>query len=386
MRGHQFLLGFVDAAGGVAVEDVAEGGLVGCGVALAGLPACCGSEENAEPVLIEEALAVVVPDGGELAGAAEALAGFDEAGDVVERDVAEGIDLPPVGVAGRDPGFDAGVFEGQNVAVVAVFVPVDPGDGDHVFGDAGDGGGVGGGDVAPEEQAAVQGSEGGVDGGEEVGVDGAEAALVDVGLGAAGAEFEGLVRADVQEGAGEVFGDLGEPALDERLRAGLAGGDDVAVRSLGEVGVFFILEDVVEMAEGLLLGHDHDVQAARRRPAAPAPSARVSELPGGAARGSPEYCERVLEVRRVEIDLVGGEDFELMLLEGEGREGAAGEIVMLRRDTSSQASRGWWRSRASVAPALLEHLLQGLCAVEDACGGVADDRDGAMTVGGYGAR
>ena len=39
---------------------------------------------------------------------------------------------------------------------------------------------------------------------EEVGVDGAEAALVDVGLGAAEAELEGFVGADVEEGAGEV--------------------------------------------------------------------------------------------------------------------------------------------------------------------------------------
>ena len=39
--------------------------------------------------------------------------------------------------------------------------------------------------------------------------------------------------------------------------------------------------------------------------------------------------EVVLEVGRVEIDLVGGEDFKLMLLEGERGEGAAGEIVVL---------------------------------------------------------
>ena len=88
-------------AGWVAVEDVAEGGLVGCCVALAGLPACGGSEENAEPVLIEETFAVVGPDGGEFAGAAETLAGFDEAGDVVERDVAEGIDAEGAELAFR---------------------------------------------------------------------------------------------------------------------------------------------------------------------------------------------------------------------------------------------------------------------------------------------
>jgi len=36
----------------------------------------------------------------------------------------------------------------------------------------------------------------------------------------------------------------------------------------------------------------------------------------------------VLEVRGVEINFVGGEDFELMFLEGERWEGAAGEVVM----------------------------------------------------------
>ena len=228
--GDDFGHGLVDATGGVAVEDGAEGGLVGRGVRLAGLPGGCGAEENAEPVLVVEAFAIVVPDCHELAGAAEALAGGDEARDVVEGGAFDGEDLTPVGVAGSDPGFEALLLEGQDVVVVAVFVPVDPGDGDHVLGDAGDGGGVGVADVAPEDEAAMEGCEGGVDGVEEVAVDGAEAALIDVGLGAAGAEVEGFVGADVEEGAGEVGGDLGEPALDEREGSGLAGGDDVAVR------------------------------------------------------------------------------------------------------------------------------------------------------------
>ena len=51
-----------------------EGGFVGGGGALAGLPAGGGAEEDAEPVLIEEAFAVVVPDGSEDARGAEALA------------------------------------------------------------------------------------------------------------------------------------------------------------------------------------------------------------------------------------------------------------------------------------------------------------------------
>ena len=52
----------------------------------------------------------------------------------------------------------------------------------------------------------------------------------------------------------------------------------------------------------------------------------------GAARRCGEgiggVLEGALEVGRVEIDLVRGEDFKLMLLEGERGEGAAGEIVV----------------------------------------------------------
>jgi hypothetical protein len=57
-------------------------------------------------------------------------------------------------------------------------------------------------DVAPEEDLAVQRLEVGDDLLDEVEVDGCEAAGVDVGLGAAEAEIDGFVAADVQERAG----------------------------------------------------------------------------------------------------------------------------------------------------------------------------------------
>ena len=100
----------------------------------------------------------------------------------------------------------------------------------------------------------------------------------------------------------------------------------------------------MEMAEGLLLGDDHDVQA----------GGEGLELLGfGAGEGAAgRRCERVagvlqgvLEVRRVEIDFVGGEDFELMLLERESGEGPARRSSATHRDTSLRASRGWLRSR-----------------------------------------
>src|ERR1700761_972097 len=82
--GHDVCLCLVDAARRVAVEDGAEGSLVGCCLDLAGLPAGGGAEEGAKPVLVVEAFAIVVPDGLKDAGATEALTCCDEAGDVVQ--------------------------------------------------------------------------------------------------------------------------------------------------------------------------------------------------------------------------------------------------------------------------------------------------------------
>src|SRR5580704_6197314 len=100
---------------------------------------------------------------------------------------------------------------------------------------------------------------------EKVRIDRTEPAFVDVCLRASCPQVEGLIRADVQKRAGEIFSDLGEPAVDQRLRTSLAGRDHMAVRRLREVGVLLILEDVVKMSERLLLRDDHDVKAARER-------------------------------------------------------------------------------------------------------------------------
>src|SRR6202044_2616927 len=67
LGGHELLLGLVNGAGGVTVEGLGEGALVWGGVALARLPGGGGAEEDTEPILVEEALAVVVPDGEEFA-------------------------------------------------------------------------------------------------------------------------------------------------------------------------------------------------------------------------------------------------------------------------------------------------------------------------------
>ncbi len=69
---------------------------------------------------------------------------------------------------------------------------------------------------------------------EEVEVDGAEAAGVDVGPGLAEAEIGGFIGAKVEERAGVELCKLGEHLPDVGEGAGLRGGENGAVRGLGE--------------------------------------------------------------------------------------------------------------------------------------------------------
>ena len=94
---------------------------------------------------------------------------------------------------------------------------------------------------------------------EKVNVDRAVALRFDLRLGAAGSEVEGFVGADVDEGRRKLLRDLREPVLDERQRAGLAGREHMTVGGFSHVLVEVVLEHVVQMAEGFLLGQDGDV-------------------------------------------------------------------------------------------------------------------------------
>src|SRR5258708_17026287 len=110
-RGQQLHLRRVDAPGCVAIEDMTEAGLVGFTAAPARLPSRGCSEENAEPILVEDALAVVIPYGRELSCASQPLACLDKARNVVQGDVAERIDLPPISIARSDPCLHPTVLE-----------------------------------------------------------------------------------------------------------------------------------------------------------------------------------------------------------------------------------------------------------------------------------
>ena len=77
-------------------------------------PGCHGghrAKQHAVPVHVEEAFAIVVPDGVDAAGGAQPLPVANKALDVPERGFGNGKDLVPVGVARRHPGLNAGLGE-----------------------------------------------------------------------------------------------------------------------------------------------------------------------------------------------------------------------------------------------------------------------------------
>jgi len=101
----------------------------------------------------------------------------------------------------------------------------------------------------------------------------------------------------------------------------------MAVRSLRKILVEFVLEHVMQMAEGFLLRQNGDVILAGE-------GHKVRGL-GGRKRAAGRrgqrlvgIKQRVLEVRRVDVDLECREDANLALLEFERRKRAAREIVV----------------------------------------------------------
>ena len=87
--------------------------------AFAGLPRGHSAKQHAVPIQIEEAFAIVVPYGGERAGRAQPLPVANKSLNVPERSFGHGIDLVPIRVAGRNPGFDAVLGEGLDQLVEA---------------------------------------------------------------------------------------------------------------------------------------------------------------------------------------------------------------------------------------------------------------------------
>ena len=125
----------------------------------------------------------------------------------------------------------------------------------------------------------------------EVEVDGPEAAGVDVWLGLAEAEVDGLVCADVEEGAGIELGELGEHLVDEGEGAGLAGGEDGSRAGVSARGWYCSVEEVVvEVAEGFLVRDDGDVVLGGVGDEGSRASAAEMLAPGMAKSGFEAYC------------------------------------------------------------------------------------------------
>ena len=176
-------------------------------------------------------------------------------------------------------------------------------------------------------------------------------------------------------GQGVVGGELGEPAFDEGDGAGLAGGEDGAVGGLGEGVVLLVVEDVAEVAEGFLLGDDGDVVA----------GGEGGELAGfcggeGAVGDGGEGGGGVLlglfEVRGVDVDLVGGEGLNEVLLEGEGGDGAAGEVVVEAAVLHGGPVVDGGGVEDGLRAGAGDELLDGLGSVEEAGGGGGGDSEG----------
>src|SRR5215831_21200395 len=96
IRGHQLLLRLTDLACLIPVKRLAVRSSEHFFRALARLPRCRSSERHAEPVLVENALAVIVPNGVQHSLRAELLAIAHKRADVSKRLVVVGVNAAPV--------------------------------------------------------------------------------------------------------------------------------------------------------------------------------------------------------------------------------------------------------------------------------------------------
>ena len=161
---------------------------------------------------------------------------------------------------------------------------------------------------------------------------------------------------------------------------GWAGGEDAAVGGFGDGAVLLPGEVVVEVAEGFLVGDDDDVETG-------GVGGDLAGVGGGdaAAGGCGERVRGVLlgvlEVGRVDVDLVGGEGADEVLLEGEGGDGAAGKVVLHASVTHGGPVADCGEVEGGGGAVVLDELGEGLGGVEEAGGG---DGGEGEAVGGRG--
>ncbi len=131
----------------------------------------------------------------------------------------------------------------------------------------------------------------------------------------------------------------------------------------------------MEVAEGLLLGNDGDVVGLGVGDELAGLLGRDAALEGS-GDGVRDVGLSVLEVWRVDVDLIGGDDADLLLLEVEGGEGAAGEVVVEAAILHGGPVVDVGSVEDGFGAVAGDELLDGLGSVEDAFGGGSGDDDG----------
>ena len=178
----------------------------------------------------------------------------------------------------------------------------------------------------------------------------------------------------MKELAGEQRHKLGVELAHQFVALFICRRQDVPVRSLRQVVVFLILQNVVQVAESLLFGDEVDVKL-------PGISDELQYLFFGqrTAPGTDQrvilIIEDVLDVEGPYVHLVFRRSPDLALDEFDRRHGAAAYVVM----QTAIAQRGPvadFKTRDRVTAGLLrqDHLSQCLCAVEEPLVGLAHHR------------
>ena len=150
----------------------------------------------------------------------------------------------------------------------------------------------------------------------------------------------------------------------------------------GEGAVLLVLEDVAEVAEGFLLGDDGDVVTGGEGGEF-AGFCGGEGASGGGGCGGGGILLSFFKVGGVEVDLVGGQGLDEVLLEGEGGDGAAGEVVVKAAVLHGGPVADGGGVENGLGAGSGDELLDGLGSVEEAGGGGGGDGEGETGDGNF---
>ena len=168
-------------------------------------------------------------------------------------------DGAPGACSGRDDHAQAGVGVWGNNALVTGLRIVIPGNSDHVFGKNGQQFGILDRDISPEHELLVIRLHDLENFLQVFEIDAAETLLGRQSLRLSEPKFESFVGPNVEERARKQGSDLAVDLPNEIVAFGIGRSEHVTVGRLGEIGVDFVLQKLMNMSEGLLLGQEGDV-------------------------------------------------------------------------------------------------------------------------------